>query len=309
LTSGGLAWYPTVDFDSLVFGDIGMIEKLTEEQEKDLVVWREEFYKVGINTNPADRESAQDAIREMYTRIGKEPPEFIWGDSPKQLLEMIREKGGDPNEALNNCFYGQQECYFEAFYLFCEKIGVKYKEEDSKLLRVWEKISRSCNWWIPADEFCFVSERPEIVAMNSQMRIHNENGPAVKYRGGLSIFAINGVVVPDFVVNDTDKITVEVIRNESNAEIRRIMISRYSGGIGKYLDDCKAKVLDVDTLTIPGSATRALMEDSTGEKWLVGSDGSTKRVYFMSVPRNSTTCKKAHNAICGFDESRIKMEA
>ena len=286
-----------------------MIEKLMPEQEKDLVLWREKWYKIGLDTSCADRESAQEAISEMYRRIGKAPAEFIWGDSPKELLEKIQEKGGDSNEALSSFLYGQQECYFEAFYLFCEKIGVKYKEEDSKLLRVWERISRSCNWWVPYEEFCFISEKPEIVSMSSQMRIHSETGPAVKYRDGFSLYAINGIVVPEFIVEDPGKITPQIVAGEQNIELRRIMIERYIGGVGKYLSDSGAKLLDVDTLQIPGSATRALMEDKNGEKWLCGSDGSTKRVYFMSVPRNCDTCKDAHNAICGFDESCIKMEA
>lgn len=286
-----------------------MIEKLTPQQEKDLIAWREEWFKVGMDTSPADRERAQEAVFKMYKRVGMENPESVWCQSPKDALEKIKLNGGDPSEALNSCFYGQQECYFEAFYLFCEKIGVKYKEEDAKLLRVWEKISRSCNWWIPYDDFCFFVEKPEIVSMNSNMRIHSETGPAVKYRDGFSIYAINGVIVPSFVVEEPIKITVQMIASEVNTELRRIMINRYVGGIGKYLSDSGAKLVDVDALTIPGSATRALMEDKNGDKWLCGSDGSTKRVYFMSVPRSSKTCKEAHNAICGFDESKIKMEA
>jgi hypothetical protein len=34
-----------------------------------------------------------------------------------------------------------------------------------------------------------------------------------------------------------------------------------------------------------GSMPRALMVDKQGQRWLVGTDGSTKRVYYMRAPR------------------------
>jgi hypothetical protein len=55
-----------------------------------------------------------------------------------------------------------------------------------------------------------------------------------------------------------------------------------------------------------GASTRVLLEDPDGEKWLVGTDASTKRVYTMSVPREVRTCSEAHCAISGLDsEGRI----
>jgi len=54
-----------------------------------------------------------------------------------------------------------------------------------------------------------------------------------------------------------------------------------------------------------GSMPRALMEDKQGQRWLVGTDGSTKRVYYMRAPREANTCAEAHSALAGFDENQI----
>jgi hypothetical protein len=51
------------------------------------------------------------------------------------------------------------------------------------------------------------------------------------------------------------------------------------------------------------------MRTKDGQKWLVGSDGSTQRVYYMPVPESAKTCREAHEAICGLDEDKLLMEA
>ena len=53
----------------------------------------------------------------------------------------------------------------------------------------------------------------------------------------------------------------------------------------------------------------ALMRTKDGQKWLVGSDGSTQRVYYMPVPESAKTCREAHEAISGLNEDQLLMEA
>jgi len=65
----------------------------------------------------------------------------------------------------------------------------------------------------------------------------------------------------------------------------------------------------MDSMTLQGSAPRALMRDDLGNMWLVGTDGSTARVYTMAVPSDVSTCKEAHERICGFGENRLIAEA
>src|SRR5207302_2871493 len=58
------------------------IERLTPEQEASLPLFREEWFRVGTCTDPADRPVAESAITKMYEAVGKQPPRFIWCDSP-----------------------------------------------------------------------------------------------------------------------------------------------------------------------------------------------------------------------------------
>ena len=64
------------------------IEKLTPEQEKDLVAFREQWLAKGMNTEPADFPRAEAAITEFYTRLNMEKPEFIRVASPRAAAAL-----------------------------------------------------------------------------------------------------------------------------------------------------------------------------------------------------------------------------
>jgi len=138
-------------------------------------------------------------------------------------------------------------------------------------------------------------------------RLHCEDGPTLE-SDIENLYFWHGVLVPAFVVTRPDWITLDHIRKESNLEVQRIMIERF--GAGKYLVETKAQLLDMDSLTLVGSAPRMLVEDEKGNRWLCGTDGSTGRCYTMAVPREATTCSEAHRMISGLDsEARLVAEA
>src|SRR5579872_5661979 len=54
------------------------LEKLTSEQESQMVAFREEWRKTALSTERIDKEKTKEAISAMYKLIGKEPPVFIF---------------------------------------------------------------------------------------------------------------------------------------------------------------------------------------------------------------------------------------
>jgi hypothetical protein len=157
------------------------------------------------------------------------------------------------------------------------------------------------------EKFCIVCERPERLLVNDLNEPHCEDGPFCRWRDGVSLYAINGVYVPRWIVEHPERITVANIKRESNSEIRRIMRERY--GDTKYFMDTKARIIDVDHQPVDSLAPRGevikrmLVEDNEKHRYLVASDGSTKRVYSMRVPDSTKTCKGAHEALTGKKES------
>jgi hypothetical protein len=143
--------------------------------------------------------------------------------------------------------------------------------------------------------------------------LHSTEGPALVW-GNKSLFAIRGVVVPPLTVLTPEQITPEMIASTASIEVRRTLIEQYVGGPGKYAQDAGAKCIDRDFRkrfpTDDAPVPRALFEFPDNSKWLVGTDGSTDRVYWMRVSNWVTTCAEAHMSINGgIDERRILTES
>ena len=203
---------------------------------------------------------------------------------------------------------------WQAYTGFFRAIGLDLPDDIWARDEAYCAAQKSCGWWWPHSDFVVACDRPEFIRREQvaqrgygSHRLHAEDGPAIRWRDGWALWYWHGVQVTQQVIESPETIAVAQIDGEKNAEIRRIMIERL--GPGEYLKRSGARVLDMDALTIPGSAPRVLMVDSRGGKWLVGTDGSTRRVYTMPVPREVETCRQAHQAIAGFDESFIISEA
>lgn len=157
------------------------------------------------------------------------------------------------------------------------------------------------------EQFCIISDRPRVMKVDDFDRPHCDDGPFCAWSDGFALYAIHGVRVPRYVVESPEKITVEKIKAEANQEVRRIMIERF--GPGRYIKATGARLIDMDYRNVIGGGPRALYELDDQSRWMVCTDGSTKRVYHLPVPQEAKTCSEAHSMICGFDENLILQES
>lgn len=139
-------------------------------------------------------------------------------------------------------------------------------------------------------------------------RLHRVDGPALE-SDVENLYFWHGVRVPAFVLTRPERITVEHIRSEENAEVRRIMIERY--GPSRFILDSKAEVLHQDEF---GTLYRAPLENdeplvmvrvvnSTPEP-----DGS-RREYFLRVPPLIMRAREAVAWTFGLRETEYSPEA
>ena len=133
-------------------------------------------------------------------------------------------------------FWGQMDAYWIAYYLFCRDVlGVKYDAEKSRHLDLWGDIAQSCGWWWCYENYVIVSDRPDVVRMEAHgdaERLHCENGPAVRFRDGGSVYAIHGVIVPESLIMNPGSITVAQIEAERNETIRDWMLANCRDEVG-----------------------------------------------------------------------------
>lgn len=236
-----------------------VIDKLTPEQEALIPVVREEWIKIGLCTDPADREMAEKGVDLAYKAANLEPPaRKIWAQSPFDgakivaLLENPELKGDELKKAisarLNDCCWGQHDAGWLSFYDFFKRIGVEGLDQ---LEGLW-MIAKSAGWWWPFEELAVITERPVELHLDDRNRLHSTTGMALRYPDGWGFYVVHGVRVPEKIIKR--EYGVAEIDAEANAEVRRIMIDLYNGGdSGRYLREAGANVIheDKDLLGLP----------------------------------------------------------
>jgi len=175
----------------------------------------------------------------------------------------------------------------------------------------WEHYERAAELGGPRymhTQFCIISARPTKLVVDADNRPHCEDGPFCEWADGTRLWSWHGVRVPGWVIEHPELITADDVTAEQNEEVRRVLVERMTPE--KFLAESKAEVIDMDFEgTATGSAARALLRDKTGGVWLVGTDGSTKRTYYMPVTPTIKTCRAAHEERCGFDERLIQHKS
>ena len=80
-----------------------MITKLTIEQEQQVKEYYDFYLKRGLSTQPANKQVAEKAIKEMYKLINEKEPKCIWVNSPTELVNLL--KGNSLRNSLRNSLY------------------------------------------------------------------------------------------------------------------------------------------------------------------------------------------------------------
>ena len=267
---------------------------------------------------PADRASVEAAITRLYERhqdlmpsIGERlqsgtpaVERFIWCRSLDEVAKILEETGiGNkiPAWGIRNVGWLTQLEIGSNLdeMLNGEKIETSEEEEDRRDASI---LNQCMMVWMFDD--VVILDMPGELHVNHNGDLHNESGPAILWKDGSSEWSIGGHEVTEKIVMAPESITVSDIKGEDNAETRRIMISRF--GLERYIGATGAKVLDKDEYF---GFPRLLISLDDDSLWLWGTDSGTGRVYDMPVFDGATTCREAHEGICGFREDLISGQS
>jgi hypothetical protein len=278
------------------------IESLTPEQEQMLNKHRNEYLQWGLSCEPMNQDAVKVTIGEMYSRIGKNVPSFWFCQSPAQMLiviSILKSKllGANlwdnlgvnlGNNLWDSDFWGQMDMFWIAYYRYPEQyLHVDYGEF-SKVLQLWDTLGKSCGWWYPYENICFVSDRPEQIHKKG-VQLHNDSGPAVLYRDGYALWFLNGVDVGELIVTTpADQLDVNLILTTKNAEVRREIVRKI--GIERVCDKLKARVIDTQ-----GDYSLLLLDLQDGRKrpYLKMLNPSIGTYHIEGVPPDCDTVEKA----------------
>jgi hypothetical protein len=214
-----------------------------------------------------------------------------------QLSDQLGDESRDQPIYDANYLSGSQDLYWIAWAKFAEYIGVRLSKQQSRRLEIMRLIGFECEWWWPFEGFCFASERLLLAKFDDGQRLHSDDGPAVKYADGYSLFTWHGLRVPSWLIEDKARITPDAIEAEGNAELRRVMLEIF--GFDRYIEARGARLIAEDEcLGLP----RQLFEIDLGGEPIrvlrvingtVEADGRQRQLH-LGVPLE---CNTPHEAV------------
>jgi hypothetical protein len=153
-------------------------------------------------------------------------------------------------------------------------------------------VARNAGWWWPFADVVLLTERPMLLCQDEAGRLHSDEGPALAFRDGFALYAWRGMPVPAALFERLGTVTAEEIREQPNAELRRMMLEFY--GYERYLTEPGAEPVHRDD---SGALWRIELErdepvvmvevvNATPEP-----DG-TRRVYWLRVPPTTRTARE-----------------
>jgi hypothetical protein len=162
--------------------------------------------------------------------------------------------GGNPNlkDLMLRCVRRWGDMYqggnmwaaWDSYLTACRDIlGLQLPEHDK--YKWWEQSAIHGGFRLMHEEFCMVSDFPSRLFKDEQHRPHCDDGPSHEWRDGWKLWYIHGVAVTEQIVMYPKTLTIKQIDDESNAEVRRVMIERF--GLQRYLTEGGAQIIHQDT--------------------------------------------------------------
>ena len=118
----------------------------------------------------------------------------------------------------------------------------------SALGRSWADVLFD-HYWVPYEDYVCATENHNLLERDNQQRLHCTTGPAWGFRDGTSIYALDGIRVPDWVIEAPDP--QRIIAELANTEQRRVAFAQY--GWEKVVTDLNMTALDVHEDPLIGS--------------------------------------------------------
>ena len=208
--------------------------------------------------------------------------------------DLAADVPGDDGRALRlpvlDAVYGQHDgpwlSTFEAADRLCPGAGL------AAGLTGLAEVARHTGWWWANERAAVLTERPILLARDNVGRLHRGEGAAMEFPDGYGLWAWRGMPIPVSLATELPTLTVDRIRDEKNAEIRRVMLEHF--GYERYLREAGARTMGSDEtgtlwwLDLPGDEPLVMVEvvNSTPEP-----DG-TSRVYWLRVPPRTRTARE-----------------
>ena len=184
-------------------------------------------------------------VAQVRDQVWDQVGDQVWDQVGAQVGAQVWAQVGDQVGAqVGRAGYGQHDANWVGFYeYFRRELDIPGTEKIDGLAAV----AMECGWWWPFQNAVIITSKPIAIHRDENFRLHAEHGMALIYPDGWGIHAWHGVRVPAHVIDTPSAITIKEIRDEQNAEVRRVMIERM--GWNRFCELAELRVIHTDTLT------------------------------------------------------------
>jgi hypothetical protein len=250
-----------------------MITELTQAQKDALPKYVKRGIEVGTNTDRFDFDTAVDivhAVQEHLLNQDKTP--VVIFDNPLEAWIACNYaangfKANDLHKCVDEYFNGKKPSFkietfvtpyyngsfsssvFAHFDVFKDELGIVFKDPNDpnndimKKYEIWKRTTEIGLFYNIKDvkgsveDMAIVCQKPIRVCLNENNVIHCDGNTAVEFagRGEIKIYALNGVVVPEWLaVTPSSKIDPKRITEISNADVKAEFVRKV--GVERLLD-------------------------------------------------------------------------
>lgn len=156
-------------------------------------------------------------------------------------------------------------------------------------------LNSGWSWW--HNDVCALSDRPRALRRDGEGRLHCEDGPAVAYPDGWSIYAWHGAVVPGGWLEEPEALTPEAALTWRNVEQRRAACEIL--GWNAILSTLNARSINKDRDPEIGELVEVELPNMGRERFLRVHCG-TGRQFALPVPPDVETALQANAWTYGF---------
>lgn len=262
--------------------------EITEKNWQELIEFRAKVITRSYNTQPVQKDRIEQVYKEiLFLSVDKNIDKVIWCKSPFAAAKLLRKEGYSKLEIQNNILSGWY--FYWAHYLqFCNYLTNKATKEEKEFLDlVCETIDGGVFWAF--EKAIIACENPHTLKVDDEGRLHSLEGPALAWED-FEIFSVSGVDVPAKYIKDPLSLSLNDIKEESNAETKRAFMLIY--GLPRFIRDTQAQLLD----STPHEQLYLLND---GRKVMICNDHSTNRIYNVEAPRNANTINEVQSALYG----------
>lgn len=254
-------------------------------------------------THVATRAATADATR-AATHAATADATYAATDAMQACSDLAGTGGIECAKRWSNVYQGGNMWAAWCSYLvgFRDVIGLDLPEH--KAFKFYEEAARHGSFRVMHDEFCIVSDFPEIIKKDNENRPHCENGASHLWRDGWALYHWHGVRIPDEWLSGKPPTASEAL-NWPNIEQRRAACEIV--GWKNILGQLNAKVIDADGDEEIGTLLECDIPDSGKERFLKVLCG-TQREFVLPVPREMKTAIEANAWTYGLDAKDMQIE-